>query len=43
MEDEYKKIRGELKKRAAEAHPIGFFAPDTLEPSRARKHGSDES
>ncbi|MBV7265841.1 CDC48 family AAA ATPase [Erythrobacter ani] len=38
MEDEYRKMRGELKKRAAEAHPIGFFAPDTLEPTKAKKH-----
>jgi len=39
MESEYRKMRGELKKRAAEAQPIGFFAPDTLEPSREKKHG----
>lgn len=38
MEDEYRKMRGELKKRAAEANPIGFFAPDTLEPTREKKH-----
>ncbi len=38
MEAEYKKMRGELKKRAAEANPIGFFAPDTLESTRANKH-----
>ncbi|GMN01843.1 CDC48 family AAA ATPase [Erythrobacter sp. MTPC3] len=40
MEAEYRKMRGELKKRAAEANPIGFFAPDTLEPVRAKKHDS---
>jgi transitional endoplasmic reticulum ATPase len=31
-------MRGELKKRAAEAIPIGFFAPETLEPTRVNKH-----
>jgi len=39
MENEYRKMRGELKKRAAEAQPIGFFAPDMLEPTREKKHG----
>ena len=39
MEDEYKKMRGELKKRAAEVQPIGFLAPDSLEPTREKKHG----
>jgi transitional endoplasmic reticulum ATPase len=38
MEAEYRKMRGELKKRAAEAIPIGFFAPETLEPTRVNKH-----
>jgi len=38
MEEEYRKMRGELKKRAAEATPIGFFAPETLEPTNANKH-----
>ncbi len=38
MEAEYRKMRGELKTRAAEVTPIGFFQPDTLEPARARKH-----
>ncbi|MEL6530901.1 MAG: AAA family ATPase, partial [Pseudomonadota bacterium] len=38
MEAEYRKMRGELKKRAVEANPIGFFAPDALEPTRAKKH-----
>ena len=42
MEAEYRKMRGELKKRAAEANPIGFFSPDTLEPTRANKHGNVE-
>ena len=39
MEAEYRKMRGELKKRAAEANPIGFLVPETLEPTRAKKHG----
>ena len=39
MEAEYEKMRGELKKRAAEAQPIGFFSPETLQPLRADKHG----
>jgi transitional endoplasmic reticulum ATPase len=38
MESEYKKMRGELKKRAAEVHPIGFIAPDMLTPTREKKH-----
>ena len=42
MEAEYKKMRGELKKRAAEVNPIGFFAPDKLSPTRASKHGEPE-
>jgi len=38
MEAEYKKMRGELKKRAAEVQPIGFIAPDMLTPIREKKH-----
>jgi transitional endoplasmic reticulum ATPase len=38
METEYKKMRGELKKRAAEVHPIGFITPDMLTPTREKKH-----
>ncbi|MEM6856873.1 MAG: CDC48 family AAA ATPase [Pseudomonadota bacterium] len=38
MEAEYRKMRGELKKRAVEVNPIGFFEPDTLEPTRSKKH-----
>ena len=38
MEAQYRKMRGELKKRAVEANPIGFFSPDTLEPTRDKKH-----
>ncbi|GAB5352234.1 CDC48 family AAA ATPase [Qipengyuania sp. 483] len=40
MEAEYKKMRGELKKRAAEVQPIGFIHEGMLEPTRDRKHGS---
>lgn len=39
MESEYEKMRGELKKRAAAVNLIGFFAPETLQPTRANKHG----
>ncbi len=38
MEDEYKKMRGELKSRAAEVQPIGFLHEGQVEPSRNRKH-----
>ena len=38
MEAEYRAMRGELKKRAVEVNPIGFFEPDTLEPARSKKH-----
>ncbi|MEO1220514.1 MAG: CDC48 family AAA ATPase [Pseudomonadota bacterium] len=38
MEAEYRAMRGELKKRAVEANPIGFFAPEHLETERAEKH-----
>ena len=38
MEEEYEKMRGELKKRAAAVNPIGFFEPETLQPTRAEKH-----
>ncbi len=38
MEAEYKKLRGELKKRAAAVQPIGFIAPDMLTPTREKKH-----
>ena len=39
MEEEYKKMRGELKKRAAEAVPIGFLYDGMVESTRERKHG----
>jgi len=38
MEDEYQKMKGELKKRAAEVHPIGFIYEGMVEPTRDRKH-----
>ncbi|MGY6551023.1 MAG: CDC48 family AAA ATPase [Erythrobacter sp.] len=38
METEYKKMRGELKKRAASVQPIGFVVPDMLIPTREKKH-----
>ncbi|MXO69814.1 CDC48 family AAA ATPase [Altererythrobacter marinus] len=39
MEAEYRKMRGELKKRAAQAMPIGFISEGMVEPTRDRKHG----
>ena len=39
MEAEYKKMRGELKKRAAEAMPIGFIHEGMVESTRDQKHG----
>ncbi|NNC59736.1 MAG: CDC48 family AAA ATPase [Erythrobacter sp.] len=42
MEDEYKKMRGELKKRAATVQPIGFIHEGMVEPVRDRKHGPSE-
>ncbi|MEP3052365.1 MAG: CDC48 family AAA ATPase [Erythrobacter sp.] len=38
MEAEYRKMSGELKKRAIQANPIGFLEPETLSPTRANKH-----
>ncbi|GMM92073.1 CDC48 family AAA ATPase [Qipengyuania sp. MTN3-11] len=43
MEDEYKKMRGELKKRAAEAMPIGFIHEGMVESTRERKHGDADA
>ncbi|MXO62847.1 CDC48 family AAA ATPase [Qipengyuania oceanensis] len=40
MEDEYKKMRGELKKRAAEIQPIGFIHEGMVESTRPKKHES---
>ncbi len=39
MEAEYKKMRGELKKRAASVQPIGFVHEGMVEPTRDKKHG----
>ncbi|MFT4055355.1 MAG: CDC48 family AAA ATPase [Novosphingobium sp.] len=38
MEAEYKRMKGELKKRAMEVTPIGFIAPGMVESTRERKH-----
>ena len=43
METEYKKMRGELKKRAAEVRPIGFLYEGMVESTRDEKHGPDTS
>ncbi|HVR91908.1 MAG TPA: CDC48 family AAA ATPase [Novosphingobium sp.] len=39
MEDEYAKMKGELKKRAMEVVPVGFLAPGMVASTRDRKHG----
>ena len=39
MEQDYAKLKGELKRRATEVNPIGFLAPGMVEPTRERKHG----
>jgi len=38
MEEEYSRMKGELKKRAAEVHPIGFVHEGMLAPTRDKKH-----
>jgi transitional endoplasmic reticulum ATPase len=38
MEDEYMKMKGELKKRAAEVTPIGFIHEGMVAPTREQKH-----
>jgi transitional endoplasmic reticulum ATPase len=38
MEEEYAKLKGELKKRAMEVSPIGFLAPGMVESTRDKKH-----
>ncbi|MEO6092362.1 MAG: CDC48 family AAA ATPase [Novosphingobium sp.] len=38
MEEEYEKLKGELKRRAMEVSPIGFLAPGMVTPTRERKH-----
>jgi transitional endoplasmic reticulum ATPase len=39
MEEEYEKMRGELKKRAAAVNPIGFLSEGMVQSTRAAKHG----
>ncbi|HUQ13350.1 MAG TPA: CDC48 family AAA ATPase [Novosphingobium sp.] len=39
MEEEYAKMKGELKKRAVAMGGIGFIAPGMLTPRRETKHG----
>lgn len=39
MEEEYQRMRGELKKRAMEVSPIGFLSPGMVESTREKKHG----
>ena len=39
MEEEYEKMRGELKKRAAAVNPIGFLTEAMMTSTRAQKHG----
>ncbi|WP_284123679.1 CDC48 family AAA ATPase [Parerythrobacter aestuarii] len=41
MEEEYRKMRGELKKRAAEVTPIGFIHEGMVESTRDQKHDSE--
>ena len=38
MEREYAKMKGELKRRAAEVHPIGFLTDDMVVSTRQNKH-----
>lgn len=38
MENEYAKMKGELKKRAAQVNPIGFIHEGMIESTRERKH-----
>ena len=38
MEAEYAKMKGELKKRAAEVRPIGFIHEGMIAPTREKKH-----
>jgi transitional endoplasmic reticulum ATPase len=39
IEEEYERMKGELKKRAMAVEPIGFIAPGMVEPRREKKHG----
>jgi transitional endoplasmic reticulum ATPase len=38
MEDEYDRLKGELKQRAAEVQPIGFVHEGMVQSTRASKH-----
>lgn len=38
MEEEYAKMKGELKKRALEVRPIGFLTDDMVQSTRDKKH-----
>src|SRR6185369_8117876 len=38
MEEEYGRMKGELKKRAMEPGPLGFIVPGMVSPTRERKH-----
>ena len=40
MEEEYMKMKGELKRRAMEVAPIGFVVPGMVESTRATKHAA---
>ncbi len=42
MEAEYGKMKGELKKRAAEVRPIGFIYDGMIVPTREKKHESSQ-
>jgi transitional endoplasmic reticulum ATPase len=37
MEEEYEKLKGELKKRAMEVNPIGFVVPGMVSSTREKK------
>ena len=37
MEEEYAKLKGELKKRAMDVNPIGFVVPGMVQSTREKK------
>lgn len=39
MEEDYARLKGELKKRALEPAPLGFLAPGMVQSTRESKHG----
>jgi transitional endoplasmic reticulum ATPase len=39
MEEDYGRMKGELKKRAMDPSPIGFLSPGMVQPTREVKHG----